>query len=145
MMSKYYLTKVVAITVQISQPDWDFIGLMIPSLRCNWWLQLSLFPIEGTADKEYMNDNVFEREFVLKLCFQINSHGDGLSLMSSAIRQSSASQEHLSSDELETLLMNHANADAVERAEQHLLFCEQCLDAAVGTEIELAAIRRALY
>jgi hypothetical protein len=91
-----------------------------------------------------MNDNVCEREFVLKLCFQGNSHDDGLSLMGSAIRESSALQEHLSAEELEMLLLNRANASVVERAEQHLLFCELCQDATVATEIELAALRLAL-
>jgi hypothetical protein len=91
-----------------------------------------------------VNDNAFEPEFVLKLCFVTDKKGDGLSLMDSAILQSSASLEHLSSDELEALLMNRANVGAVERAEQHLLFCEQCQDAAIKTEIDLAASRRLL-
>lgn len=42
------------------------------------------------------------------------------------------------------LLMNRADFCAIERAEQHLLVCEHCQNAAVGTEIELAALRMAL-
>jgi hypothetical protein len=106
--------------------------------------QLSLFSIEGTADRDYVNDNAFEPEFVLKLCFLTDYKNDGLSLIGSEIRQSPPSLEHLSSDELESLLMNRANVSAVERAEQHLLFCEQCQDAAIKTEIDLAALRRAI-
>jgi hypothetical protein len=64
--------------------------------------------------------------------------------MGSSIRRSSASLEHLTSDELEALLMKRANIGAVERAERHLLFCEQCEDAPIKTEIDLAALRRVL-
>jgi hypothetical protein len=39
--------------------------------------------------------------------------------MGSAIRQSSSLPEYLSSDELETLLLNRASEAAVERTEQH--------------------------
>jgi len=45
---------------------------------------------------------------------------------------------------LESLLMNRANVSALEPAEQHFLFCEQCQDAAIKTEIDLAALRRAI-
>jgi hypothetical protein len=106
--------------------------------------RLSLFPVDGTADRFDVQRNVSDCQFVLKLCFQSNSEGDGLSIMGSAIYHSSVSPDHLSSDELETLLMNRATNVEVERAEQHLLFCEQCQDAAVAAEIELAALRRAL-
>lgn len=95
----------------------------------------------GTADKEYVNDNAFESKLVLKLCFQTTAHAAGLSLTSSVISKSCHLREHLSSDDLEMLLMNRATVGAVERAEQHLLLCEHCQEAALEADIELAALR----
>jgi len=93
----------------------------------------------GTADKEHVNDNAFESKLVLKLCFQTTARAAGLSLTSSVINQSCHLPEHLSSDELEMFLMNHAEVGAVERAEQHLLHCEDCQNATFETKIELGA------
>ena len=91
-----------------------------------------------------MNNNACEHEFVLKLCFCADAHTDQLSLIGSVTRNRSALPEHLSSDDLEMLLMNRASALSVERAEQHLLYCEQCQDQASAGEIEIAALRSAL-
>jgi hypothetical protein len=91
-----------------------------------------------------VNKNAFEHEFVLKLCFETNAHADGLSLMGTAIRKIGDVMLHLSSDELQMILMNRADIGSAERAERHLLFCERCQDAAVAAEIELAALRRGL-
>jgi hypothetical protein len=95
-------------------------------------------------DTEYVQSNSFDRQYVLKLCFQADRYSDGLSLLGSAIRDTSTSLEHLSSDELELVLMNQADPALVERVEEHLLFCEECQDAAIVAETELAALRRAL-
>jgi hypothetical protein len=81
--------------------------------------RLSLFSVDGTADKLDVQRNVSDCQFVLKLCFQSNRQGDGLSIIGSAIYHSSVSPRHLSSDELETLLVNRATNVEVERAEQH--------------------------
>jgi hypothetical protein len=98
----------------------------------------------GIADKEHVNDDAFERELVLRLSFRTTAHSAGLFLTSSVLNPSRNLPEHLSSDELEMLLMNKAVVCAIERAEQHLLVCEHCQNAAVDTEIEVAALRAAL-
>ncbi len=90
-----------------------------------------------------MQSNHVDCQFVLKLCYQSNPHNDGLVPMGSAIRNSFTTADHLTSDELEELFMNRGKA-LVEKAEQHLLFCEMCQDAAMAAEIELAAWRKAL-
>jgi hypothetical protein len=107
-------------------------------------LHLSLIPHAGTAVEQHVNDNNCRRKLVLKLCFQTTGQATGLRLASIVIKQSRSLPEHLSSEELELLLMNRADVCAIERAEQHLLVCEHCQNAAVDTEIELAALRMAL-
>ena len=52
--------------------------------------------------------------------------------------------EHLFADDMEAYFLNRANAAASNRAEEHLLVCEQCQNAARSMEIELAAMRMAL-
>ncbi len=51
---------------------------------------------------------------------------------------------HLSSEDLEEYLLNRIGPDAQARIEEHLLVCEECQEAALSAETDLAALRIAL-
>ena len=52
--------------------------------------------------------------------------------------------QHLSPEELEEYLLNRVGPDAQARIEEHLLVCEDCQEAALAAETELAALKIAL-
>jgi hypothetical protein len=52
--------------------------------------------------------------------------------------------QHLSSGELEEYLLNRVGPDAQARIEEHLLVCEECQEAALAAETDLAALQIAL-
>jgi hypothetical protein len=52
--------------------------------------------------------------------------------------------QHLSPGELEEYLLNRVGSDAQARIEEHLLVCEECQEAALAAETELAALKIAL-
>ena len=52
--------------------------------------------------------------------------------------------QHLSSEELEEYLLNRIGPDAEARIEEHLLVCEECQEAALAAETDLAALKTAL-
>ena len=52
--------------------------------------------------------------------------------------------QHLSSEELEEYLLNRIGPDAEARIEEHLLVCEECQEAALAAETDLAALKIAL-
>ena len=51
---------------------------------------------------------------------------------------------HFSSEGLEEYLLNRSGADAEARIEEHLLVCEECQEAALAAETDLAALKIAL-
>jgi len=52
--------------------------------------------------------------------------------------------QHLSSEELEEYLLNRIGPDAEARIEEHLLVCEECQEAALAAETDVAALKSAL-
>jgi hypothetical protein len=95
-------------------------------------------------DRVDVPSDLSKSALVVKLSFQSNPNGNGLSLVDSVTLEGATLPEHLSADELEMLLLNRASKSSTERAEEHLRVCGRCQDAAIVTEIELASLRRAL-
>jgi len=52
--------------------------------------------------------------------------------------------QHLSSEDLEEYLLNRIGPDAQARIVEHLLLCEECQEAALSAETDLAALQIAL-
>lgn len=51
---------------------------------------------------------------------------------------------HLSSEELESYVLNRASGARAVSLEEHALVCEECQQALIATELEVADLRRAL-